>query len=277
MSDCRKRNLGITRGGAAVAVLCVIVLLLPVAVFPSGDEARPVRHGDGSLLLYVPESDFWMGNDQGAGDPDERPLHYVHVKAFYIGKHEIINRQFEAFVNATGYKVKGGWKPLYGCDGLAAANLTWFDADAYCRHWGLRLPAEAEWERAARGTDARFYPWGNDWYLDICNWDDGGVHDGFDGPAPPGAFHEGESPCGAVDMAGNLWEWCADWYGPYSGNPLSRTDFGEKCRVLRGGSFRCNNLYDFSCSNRLGYKPSYWLEHAGFRPAKDAPWISRER
>ncbi len=118
-------------------------------------------------------------------------------------------------------------------DPLPATDVTWQEASIYCQWRGKRLPREAEWERAARGTDGREYPWGNQWDVKITNTGDDSDWD--EGIAPVGSYPGNISPVGAYDMAGNVWEWVADWYQPYEGSDYQSDLFGKKNKVIRGG------------------------------------------
>ena len=242
-----------------------------------------VSHKDGMVQMYVPEGEFLMGSDDG--DADASPAHTVYLDAYWIDQTEITNAMYSAFVADTGYqtdaqkgdwgwaytgddtweKVKGAdWQHPQGprsaideMDDHPAAQMSWNDAAAYCEWAGRHLPTEAQWEKAARGTEGMKYPWGNqDAAGNLLNfadsslgtvWANGNVDDEYRFTAPAGSYPDGGSPYGALDMAGNVWEWTADWYAEnyYANSPLenpvgpSSSDY----RVMRGGSWDSPTSY----------------------------------
>ena len=229
---------------------------------------------DGSILIYIPPGEFIMGSPEGEGDSDEHPQHRVYLDGYFIGKYEVTVAQFRKFCEETGYKMPE--QPSWNKDNHPVVNVTWEDAVAYCKWAGLRLPTEAEWEKAARGTDGRKYPWGNhEPYYNgryYANYDPGNYsEDGYKYTAPVGSYPHGASPYGCMDMAGNVWEWCYDWYdedyyknSPYR-NPKGPSS-GTK-RVCRGGSW-CSSARYVRCAYRDRDSPSNWWDIQGFRPAR---------
>jgi formylglycine-generating enzyme required for sulfatase activity len=205
-------------------------------------------------VAHVPDGEFVMGSD--AGDIDERPERLVYVDAFEIDEYEVTNVQYRRFLMATGRHGPRRWEGRYehlllkgspDWDGDAyppgevmypAAGIQWQDAIAYCAWVGKRLPTEAEWEKAARGTDGRKYPWGEVWEAGRANTSDSGLQY----PEPVGSHPSGASPYGALDMAGNLWEWVSDlydrqYYGYASASNPGGPSSGTGERLLRGGAW----------------------------------------
>jgi formylglycine-generating enzyme required for sulfatase activity len=205
------------------------------AAAASGDRIRLAEALDGQMVT-VPAGDFLMGSDRDR--TDERPQRRVYLDAFAIDRYEITDVQYQRFVEAVGptpppYWKDGGYPP--GQETHPVVGVSWEDADAYCRWAGKRLPTEAEWEKACRGTDGRRYPWGNAWdprrlNVDLTRhepaagdevfaWDDAWaiLEAGPVSPLQPRldpveSHPEGASPYGVLDASGNASEWVADWY-----------------------------------------------------------------
>ncbi|MCR4406904.1 MAG: formylglycine-generating enzyme family protein [Anaerolineae bacterium] len=222
-----------------------------------------------SDMVLIPAGPFIMGSD--ADDRDEAPQREVDLPAFEIDLFEVTNAQFAAFVAATGYKTDAekagepGWRGFYteGKDNHPVVKVSWNDAVAYCQWLGKRLPTEAEWEKAARGTDGRIYPWGNEWDPARLN----SYQSGYRGTTPVGSFAEGVSPYGVFDMAGNVWEWTADWYLPYPGSDYQDPYFGEVNKVTRGGGW-FEEPPQVRTSNRNCTSPTAANDDLGFRCAR---------
>jgi len=190
-------------------------------------------------MIEIPAGVFVMGSD--GDDPEDAPAHQVDLPAYEIDEFEVTNVDFETFVQATGYVTdaeqagKKSWRDSFG-EGRAShpvVRVTWNDAVAYCTWLDKRLPSEAEWEKAARGTEGYRYPWGNEWDPAKANTKAAGLR----GTAAVGSYGAGASPYGVEDMAGNVWEWTADWYQAYPGNSVADAYYGETCRVTRGGGW----------------------------------------
>jgi formylglycine-generating enzyme required for sulfatase activity len=229
-----------------------------------------------------PEVDRWAQND-------EQPQHEVVLDAYAIMKYEVTNAQYARCIEATVCKgkVEGTLADPEYAD-HPVVNVTWYDAQTFCEWVGGRLPTEAEWEYAARGPEGRIYPWGDAFDCAKGNFDDETAVtdevgqegcDGFSRTAPVGSFPEGVSWCGAYDMAGNVYEWVADWYGEgyYASAPTENPTgpaTGEY-RVIRGGSW-VETLRDEVHSAvprgafRSGYEPFVTDNRVGLRCARSS-------
>jgi len=240
---------------------------------------------DGMLMVYVPEGNFSMGSNEG--DSDEQPVHTVYLDAYWIDSTEVINAMYALCVQAgtcqppkdTGSYTRNSYYGNSQYDNYPVIYVDWNMAKDYCTWAGRRLPTEAEWEKAARGTDGRIYPWGNTFDCHKGNFDDetqidsyvvpGGPDcDGYVDTSPVGNFSSGAGPYGALDMAGNAWEWVADWYSEtyYASSPASNPQgpASGPSRVLRGGSWSSRDSYVRSAYRRR-IDPSNALNIVGFR------------
>jgi serine/threonine-protein kinase len=228
-------------------------------------------------MILIPAGAFIMGTDQRL--PDEGPRHTVNLEAYYIDKYEVTNLQYEKFNNATGRRSPAHFRNRTYPEGKGdhpVTHVTWDDADAYCRWAGKRLPTDQEWEKAARGTDGRMFPWGDDFKVDNANtpvrWKKLGL---FGDTTPVGAFPAGASPFGLMDMSGNVWEWTASWYKAYPGNTIASESYGERYKTLKGGSWFDCSFYKCGISapvyNRAFFATRTRNDSFGFRCAKDAP------
>lgn len=220
-------------------------------------------------MVLIPAGEFTMGSNDWW--PKSGPEHKRNLDAFHIDKYEVTNRKYKAFVDATGYNPPDNWennKIPNGKVNHPVVYVSWFDADAYCRWEGKRLPTEAEWEKAARGADKRTFPWGDKFSRDRANTPQYGKEDTM----PVGSFENGKSPYGVYDMAGNVWEWTADWFKPYPMNTHPDENYGEKYRVVRGGSWYDCTYYRCGISapsyNRIFFNPNTRNNNFGFRCAK---------
>jgi formylglycine-generating enzyme required for sulfatase activity/tRNA A-37 threonylcarbamoyl transferase component Bud32 len=245
----------------------------PKAPQPSPSQShsvdKVVNTKDSAEMVLIPAGEFLMGTNK-QGLENEHPRHNVYLDEYYIYKYEVTNEQFAQFVRETGYRAKGDWKnyAAFGKEKHPVVCVNWNDAMAYCRWAGGNLPTEAQWEKAARGTDGREYPWGDNWDESKCNWRGSKVV-GMADTIPVGSFPTGASPYGIHDMAGNVWEWCSDWYDKdYYKNSPSINPEGPVSgvnRVTRGGSWN-NYLTDyFRCANRDWFAPDHFLYYSGFR------------
>ncbi|MBI5191241.1 MAG: formylglycine-generating enzyme family protein [Nitrospirae bacterium] len=217
--------------------------------------------------MYIPAGEFWMGSPDGEGESDERPRHKVYLDGYYIGKYEVTVAQYRKFCNATG-RTMPGQPDLNGHDN-PVVGVSWDDAKSYSEWAGMRLPTEAEWEKAARGgTDTKYW-WGNSESHDYANYDGTGGLDRWSGMGPAGSFPS--NGYGLYDTSGNVWEWCADWYGGgYYGSSPANNPAGPthgSFRVLRGGSWY-NAPSGVSSANRNRSDPGGRDPNDGFRCAK---------
>ncbi|CCQ91741.1 conserved exported hypothetical protein [Nitrospina gracilis 3/211] len=244
--------------------------------------ASLISEVDGKEMVLVPAGEFIMGTDKtdpekkhlkiGAVKPlfrDQQPQHTVYLDAFYIDKYEVTNREYKQFVESVqyheypGHWVNGMYLPEQG--DLPVTGITWGEALAYAMWAGKSLPTEAQWEKAARGTDGRLYPWGND-------YDKGLANIGLDGPRklmPVGSFPRDVSPFQAFDMGGNVMEWTLDWYLPYPGSDFQFKKFGTDLKVLRGNGFQEGGHYFLDehryVFHRSEVRPDDYFDNVGFR------------
>jgi formylglycine-generating enzyme required for sulfatase activity len=231
------------------------------------EPPKAPRTEDGAEMVLVPAGEFLMGSNDGAYD--EKPPHRVYLDAFSIDKYETTNALYKRFMDATGRPAPSYWSDgNFNGASQPVVGVSWGDADAYCRWAGKRLPTEAEWEKVARGTDGRKYPWGEQWDATRAN-----AENRLGKTVPVGSHASGASPYGAQDMAGNAWEWVADWYGStYYRNSPERNPEGPDSgtsRVLRGGSW-LNYPRSLRSAFRLYFTPDFRSHYLGFRCARGA-------
>ena len=272
------RTLTFTLTPSPTSVPTSVPTTVPVAVQTMAWEK------DNSVMVYVPAGEFIMGS----GEADaERPVHTVYLDAFYIDRYEVTNAQFAQFLNERGNQEEGGvtwldienkdclitqsggqYQPKSGYEDPPVVTVSWYGARAYCQWAGKRLPTEAEWEKACRGTDGRTYPWGEGINCDHAQY---GICGGE--TVPVGSKPKGVSPYGALDMAGNVEEWVADWYDSdyYSQSP-ERNPPGPNSgtfRVFRGGSWVLADWFA-RCARRSRDDPEDRWFLMGFRCARDS-------
>ena len=227
-------------------------------------------------MVLIPAGKFIMGTNDRL--PDEGPEHTVYLKAYYIDKYEVTNLQYANFSNATNRRSPTHFRNRTFPEGKADHPVTyvsWEDATAYCAWAGKRLPTDEEWEKAARGTDGRWFPWGDEFDSLKANtpvrWQDVGA---FGDTTPVGSFEGGKSPYGVYDMSGNVWEWTSSWYKPYPNNKTPSESYGERYKTLKGGSWFDCSFYKCGISapvfNRAFFSVKVKNDSFGFRCAKDA-------
>jgi formylglycine-generating enzyme required for sulfatase activity len=217
-------------------------------------------------FVAVPAGAFLMGS--GTGQDDERPVHRVHVDAFEMSPYPVTRGEYAAFLDATGHERPRDWHdPAFAGDDRPVVGVSWLDAEAYCRWRHVRLPTEAEWERAARGgVEHAAYPWGDE----IPAWIPGGGRGPLAGPWPvtlgvPNAY-------GLFGIAANVHEWCADWHAAdyYAWSPAANPPgppTGRR-RASRGGSWR-HAVTISRCAARSKIDPAFRYTDYGFRTVRD--------
>ena len=240
-------------------------------------------------MILIPAGEFLMGSDPSVDEDafyNEQPQHTLYLPDYYLAKTPVTNAQYAAFVQATGHRQPEHWtdgKPPRGKEDHPVVNVSWYDAMAYCR-WLAEvtgkpycLPSEAEWEKGARGSDGRIYPWGNQWDAERCNSWESSKRD----TTPVWAYPQGVSPYGLLDMAGNVWEWTRSLWGEnstslsfkYPYDPADgREDLdapGVVLRVWRGGAFfpykRLVRERLVRCAFHFGDLPHCFYRFLGFR------------
>ena len=281
---------------------CLMAICLGLVLVGACAQARTARpaHGpvvtrtrstDEAEMILVPDGEFLMGSkeaDHKAGT-DEKPAHTVTLDAFWIDRTEVTNAHYAQFLNILGghlgtcggqdcietqveekdshiLRQEGRYVVDSSFEDHPVTEVTWYGARAYCTWAGGRLPTEAEWEKAARGVDGRLYPWGSG--APTCDMAQYGDCSGA--TAPVGSRPAGASPYGVLDMAGNVWEWVADWYDPaiYDSSPAQNPqgpDSGER-KVFRGGSWGYPPTF-LRVSDRARNHPTYAGLNVGFRCA----------
>lgn len=229
--------------------------------------------------ITIPAGSFRMGSNPRAAAPpfaNEQPRQRAVLPEFRISRAPITNTQYHHFVTACAYPAPGHWpdgRPPAGSEAFPVTYVSWHDAQAFCAWAGVRLPTEAEWEKAARSDDGRWWPWG-DMLPDATRCHFNGQAQGIAPAAqsvlPVGRFPQGASPYGVLDMAGNVWEWTSSLYRPYP----YRADDGREAvtpggiRVVRGGSYN-HNLRQIRCAARDGMAAGVRDVYIGFRVAGD--------
>jgi len=292
-----------TTGAKTVTVTARCSVHTSVSATSAGLQVNVIDLPTICEMIYIPAGSFDMGTPDsysGSHNSDEHPQHSITLAAYSIGKYEVTRGEYRAFMNAGGYTTQSYWSTAgwtwkgsktqpsaywvdpvnWGTppgsfsqgDSRPVVSVTYYEAEAFCNWAGGHLPTEAQWERAARwtGSHANVYPWGDTWDEQKCNnWYDT-AYPGCQ-TAPVGSYSSHGSPSGCQDMAGNVWEWCKDWYGStyYSTSPSSdpQGPTSGSYRVARGA---CWGGYDFNgrCAFRGYDYPSDYYYGLGFRLAR---------
>ncbi len=286
-------------GMAALVGVIGLAVIASLACAPreaKKEEAKKKEAAPEGMVL-VPAGEFTMGMDADEALKEcrkylddckrkwftnEEPVHQVYLDAFYIDKYEVTQGEYDKCVAAGKCEANEKYDGFTGSK-QPVVGVAWEDAKTYCEWAGKRLPTEAEWEKAARGTDGRMYPWGNEFDGTKANFCDKNCEndwalkdqdDGYAKTAPVGSYPEGASPYGALDMTGNVWEWTADWYDydeDYYRNSPAKNPKGPDTgtyRVLRGGGWRADPGA-LRVPHRSYLRPVYRYYDIGFRCSRD--------
>ncbi len=281
-------------------VLVVWIVLLACSIFsPVGNSSSPDQNSieasveitihdsrvspvDGMVLIYVPEGDFIMGSDDGAFI-NNNPEHVVSLSEFWIDQTEVSNGQYLECVKGGACSPPGDQQE-YGLynhyDEIEYRDfpvefVNWYQAGEYCQWAGRRLPTEAEWEKAARGSEGWLYPWGNESpNRNLLNYKgSNGQVNSLGGTNKVGSYPAGASPYGVLDSAGNVSEWVADWYEQdyYQSSPVENPQgpLSGITKVVRGGDWNTYDSVIFS-AYRISVAPKLKLSGIGFRCAASA-------
>jgi formylglycine-generating enzyme required for sulfatase activity len=253
--------------------------------FESSSKVKPIDSSllnpagvtaDPNPMVLIPAGNFIMGSDDRM--PDEGPQHTVNLASYWIDLYEVTNAQYKKFIDATKRHSPSHFRNRTYPTGKAnhpVTEVTWYDAVAYCTWSGKRLPTDQEWEKAARGTDGRMFPWGNEFDVNRANTPQRWQALKEEGDTMPvGSFPNGVSPYGVYDMSGNVWEWTSSWYEAYPGNEHPSENYGETYKTLKGGSWWDCSFYKCGISapvfNRSFFIRTTHNKSFGFRCAKDA-------
>ncbi len=290
--------------------VCLTILVFLLSTWSSFGTAELSPAAEKTLAtiewVVIPEGEFLMGStpeEAEAAYTDaklrssllekyafdaEVPQHNVHLSAYQISRYEITNAQYRAFIEATrrptprGHQGEETWKDEnFNADTQPVVGVTWFDAQAFAEWIGGSLPTEAQWERAARGTEGRIYPWGNDppkarYHANFARR--------YNRPTPVGQFPNGASPNGIADLAGNVWEWCLDEYNPsfyqqnskdVKRNPLNlRFRDVLRARAIRGGAWDVGSAF-LRSGLRSKFYPLDSTHTIGFRVVRPSPEMKK--
>jgi len=269
-----------------------VTLILSIIIIGCGEDSENneisdtggeiIWQKDNAPMVLIPAGEFEMGDHHGeihfTFDDASLPVHNVYLDAFYIDKYEVTNARYLKFMEDTGYNAPKYWdNPDFNIPAQPVVGVTWFDAQEYCKWAGKRLPTEAEWEKAARGgLIGKRYPWGDeepdgtkcnfaDKNTDL-DWSNKYVDDGYQYTAQVGNYSP--NGYGLYDIAGNVWEWCADWYDSnyysYSPDKNPTGPASGEYRVARGGSWY-NESSHLLTADRVYYVPDKTNQRVGIR------------
>jgi len=262
-----------------VGLVILILLIAPILSNCHGIGSSKTREIDGMEMVYVPAGEFEMGGSDADAYSDEKPVHRVDLDAYWIDKYEVSNAQYALCVAAgdctkpeyTNSYTRSNYYGNQEYDNYPVIRVSWHQAQAYCQWAGGDLPTEAQWEKAARGTDGRTYPWGNESpNSNLVNY-----NQNIGDTSPVTDYESGASPYGALNMAGNVWEWVRDWYDSnyYSNSPAENPSgpASGEYRMLRGGSWD-NYSRSIRAAVRYYDVPTYTFSGVrGFRCALPQP------
>jgi serine/threonine-protein kinase len=265
-----------------IFISSIFIVFVLTACSNNGQGSTMVSSKDGMIMVFVPKGEFMMGSDEAYDFFNK--AHSVNLDSYWIDQTTITNAMYQKCVSEDGctppYELGSETRESYYTNSefndYPVIFIDWDQANDYCTWAGRRLPTEAEWEKAARGTEGYIYPWGNNFptgnqanFADSSSnfdWAEESINDGFPDTAPVGSFPEGKSVYGVFDMAGNVWEWVSDRFGKYPSesvsNPLGPTS-GDT-RVMRGGSFN-SPMVELSSTVRMEFFQTDSYNDFGFR------------
>jgi len=266
----------------AVALAILTTFIVAVGFTSADAQLEKLRkqkkgaaiQGDDAPMAVIPAGEFWMGVDGMISLEDERPRHKVRLDAYSMDLYEVTVARYARFLAATSREPPSYWETVKLAEhgNHPVIGVSWDDAAAYCKWAGKRLPTEAEWEKAARGTDERLYPWGNQKPTpELANYALGARFSYSQVLMPVGKYDEAVSPYGLFEMAGNVWEWTQDWYdGAYYEISPAKNPAGPEqgqFKVLRGGSWSDMAKYMLTYG-RFKLPSATRNSYTGFRCAK---------